>query len=350
MNRETSPKLNPGKLLQLGMAFFASKCLLSAVELDLFTKLGDDRVTAEELRARLDLHPRAVPDFPDALTSLGLLARDGDGPDALYRNTPEGAHFLDRTKPSYIGGIMELANSRLYAAWGNLTEALRTGLQQHGVTEMGKPIFDVLYNTPQRLEEFMKAMAGISRENFRALAEKFDFSGHRTLLDVGGASGELSITVAERHPHLRCITADLDLVEPIAKRRIAEAGLEDRISTTVLDFFADPFPEADIVTMSQVLHDWGRARKLELLRKAYDALPPGGVFIAIEHLIDDARRYNTFGLLMSLNMLIECGEGFDYTGADFKEWAAEVGFDRVEILPLAGPSSAAIAYKRSAVN
>lgn len=345
MNRETSSNLNPGNILQLGMAFFASRCLLSAVELDLFTRLGDQAMTAEELRDLLDLHPRAVPDFPDALVALGLLARDGDGKGARYRNTPEGAEFLDRTKPAYVGGILELANNRLYRYWGNLTEGLRTGAQQNEVKETGKPLFEALYSEPAKLEEFMKAMAGISRGNFRALAEKFDFSGYATLLDVGGASGELSIAVAERHPHMHCTSADLAVVEPIAQRRIREAGLEDRVSTADLDFFADPFPEADLITMSQILHDWGLARKLELMRKAFEALRPGGAFIAIEHLIDDARRYNAFGLLMSLNMLIECGEGFDYTGADFRAWAAEVGFSRVEILPLGGPASAAIAYK-----
>lgn len=345
MSPKTSSDLNPGHILQIGMAFFASKCLLSAVELDLFTRLGDKALTAEELRKLLDLHPRAVPDFPDALVALGLLARDGDGPDARYRNTPECAHFLDRTKPSYIGGILEMANNRLYPFWASLTEGLRTGQQQNEVKHTGKPLFEVLYEDPARLEEFMKGMSGISRGNFRTLAEKFDFSRARTLLDVGGASGELSIAVAARHPHMRCISADLAPVEPIARRRIEEEGLSDRISTAVLDFLADPFPQADVVTMSLVLHDWGLERKLLLMKKAHDALPEGGAFIAIDHLIDDARRHNAFGLLMSLNMLIECGDGFDYTAADFRRWAKEVGFSRVEVLPLGGPASAAIAYK-----
>lgn len=238
-----------------------------------------------------------------------------------------------------------MANNRLYPFWASLTEGLRTGQQQNEVKHTGKPLFEVLYEDPARLEEFMKGMSGISRGNFRTLAEKFDFSRARTLLDVGGASGELSIAVAARHPHMRCISADLAPVEPIARRRIEEEGLSDRISTAVLDFLADPFPQADVVTMSLVLHDWGLERKLLLMKKAHDALPEGGAFIAIDHLIDDARRHNAFGLLMSLNMLIECGDGFDYTAADFRRWAKEVGFSRVEVLPLGGPASAAIAYK-----
>jgi hypothetical protein len=97
--------------------------------------------------------------------------------------------------------------------------------------------------------------------------------------------------------------------------------------------------------MGLILHDWNLDRKMHLIRSAYEALPEGGAFIVIENLIDDARRENAFGLMMSLNMLIELGDAFDYTGADFAGWCREVGFQEVEILPLAGPASAGVAYK-----
>src|SRR5687767_9086598 len=151
--------------------------------------------------------------------------------------------------------------------------------------------------------------------------------------------------VARRHPHLRCISFDLPVVEPIARRHIAAAGLADRVSTAAGDFFKDPLPKADLITMGMILHDWNEPRKLQLIRAAYEALPPGGAFVVLEALIDDARRENVFGLLMSLNMLIEFGDAFDYSAADFRKWCSEVGFKRFEVLPLAGPSSAAIAYK-----
>lgn len=337
--------LNPQHILQVGMAFFAAKTLLSAVELALFTRLGDAAMTAEELRRALDLHPRAVPDFPDALVALGLLARDGDGAQARYRNTPETAAFLDKTKPGYIGGILEMANSRLYPFWADLTEGLKTGQQQNEVKRSGRPLFDILYADPARLEQFLQAMAGISKGNFRALADKFDFSGYETLVDIGGAMGELAIAVAECHPHMRCISADLPVVEPIAERRIAQSAAKDRIDTLALDFFTDDFPPADVITMSLILHDWGLDRKRQLIAKAYDALSPGGAYIVIENMIDDARRSNVYGLMMSLNMLIECGEGFDFTGADFTRWCEDAGFSQVRILPLGGPASAGIAIK-----
>jgi hypothetical protein len=327
------------------MGFFGSRTLLTAVELDLFTHLRAGRLTGEAIAQRLRLHPRAIPDFPDALVALGVLDREGDGPEALYGNTTETAAFLDKKSPQYIGGILEMASSRLYQFWGNLTEALQTGQPQNEIKDSGEPLFAKLYAAPERLEQFMNAMAGVSAGNFKALAEKFDFSRYKTLCDAGGATGQLSCMVAAANPHMRCISADLPPVEPIAKRCIEQVGLSDRVTTAPIDFFADPLPKADVITMGMILHDWNLEKKKHLIQLAYDALPPGGAFIVVEALIDDARRENAFGLLMSLNMLVEFGDGFDYTGADFKEWCSEVGFTQFEVIPLAGPSSAAVAYK-----
>jgi O-methyltransferase domain len=162
---------------------------------------------------------------------------------------------------------------------------------------------------------------------------------------VGGANALLSRTVAARHPHLRCTSWDLPVVEPIARRAIAEAGLEQRVTAVSGDFFSDPLPKADVITMGMILHDWNLAHKRMLIGKVHDALPPGGAFVAIENLIDDARRENTMGLLMSLNMLIEFGDAFDYTGSDFDAWCREAGFARTEVVHLRGPVSAAVAWK-----
>jgi hypothetical protein len=236
-------------------------------------------------------------------------------------------------------------NARLYRFWGDLTEALETGKPQNEIKHTGKPMFEALYSDPDRLEQFMNAMAGISLGPLRTLAEKFDFSKYKTLCDVGGATGQLSIIVANRHPHMRFTSFDLPVVEPIARRAIEAAGLSERVTAVGGDFFADPLPEADVITMGLILHDWNLERKMHLIKAAYDGLPEGGAFIVIENLIDDARRENAFGLLMSLNMLIEFGDAFDFTGGDFAAWCKEVGFKEIEIVPLAGPASAGIAYK-----
>src|SRR5262249_33180902 len=193
--------------------------------------------------------------------------------------------------------------------------------------------------------QFMSAMRGISAPNFQALADKFDFSHYSSLCDVGGATGLLATLVAERHPHLRCSSFDLPVVEPIAKRWIAQSPAASRVTTGAGDFLRDPLPRADVITMGMILHDWNLEKKKHLVRLAYEALPSGGAFIAVENLIDDARRESTFGFLMSLNMLIEFGDAFDFTGAEFWSWCREAGFRRYEVMPLNGPCSAAIAYK-----
>jgi len=337
--------LSPQRILDTGFGFWPSKVLLTAVGLELFTKLGTRAMTADELGQALALHPRGTYDFFDALVALRFLERDGDGPNARYRNGAEAAAFLDKAQPTYVGGMLEMCDARLYGFWNDLPTALRTGQPQNELRQGGTSMFETLYADPVRLEQFMSAMRGISMANFAALAEKFDFSRYRTLCDVGGATGLLSVLVARRHPHLACLSYDLPVVEPIARRWIEKDAMAGRVQTVAGDFLAAPLAKADVVTMGMILHDWNLEKKRHLVARAYDALPPGGAFIAIENLIDDARRENAFGLLMSLNMLIEFGDAFDYTGADFWTWCREAGFTRYEVLHLNGPCSAAIAYK-----
>jgi hypothetical protein len=337
--------LDPLPILQTAFGFWHSKVLLTAVEFGVFTKLAGRRLTGAELGAELQLHPRAIADFFDALVAMKFLSREDDGPQARYFNTPEGSLFLDEASPRYIGGWLAMCNARLFKFWNDLPEALRTGRAQNEIKHGQKGMFEELYSDLPRLEQFMGAMTGLSRINFETFADKFDFSKFQTLCDVGGATGLLSIEVAKKHSHLKCTSFDLPAVEPIAKNHIAAAGLENRIGTASGDFFKDPLPKADVITMGMILHDWNLEKKMHLIRSAYDALPPGGALVAIEALIDDARRENVQGLLMSLNMLIEFGDAFDYSGADFRKWCGGVGFKRFEVIHLAGPSSAAIAYK-----
>jgi hypothetical protein len=339
------PQLDPSPILQTAFAFWSSKVLLTAVEFGLYTKLADRRMTGEELGAELGLHARGIADFFDALVAMQFLGREGDGPSAKYFNTPTTSLYLDQNSPRYVGGILVMLNARLFKFWHDLPEALRTGKPQNEAKHGRKGMFEELYEELPRLEQFMGAMTGLSRINFEAFATKFDFTNFKTLCDVGGATGLLCMEVAKRHPHLHCTSFDLPPVEPIAQRHIAAGGLSDRVKTASGDFFKDPLPKADIITMGMILHDWNLEKKMQLIRAAYDALPPDGALVAIEALIDDARRENVFGLLMSLNMLIEFGDAFDYSGADFRGWCSEVGFQRFEVIHLAGPSSAAIAYK-----
>lgn len=344
-NQSNQP--SPSAIMQTGTGFWASKILLSAIKFQLFTLLAEQKkMPARAIKNALNLKctDRHLYDFLDALTVFGFLHREGLLESAAYANTPATETFLDKKKPSYIGGILEMMNNRLYSFWGNLEEALLTGLPQNEAKK-SEDFFGLIYQDPVKLKEFINAMTGIQMGNFMTFAQKFDFSKYKTLTDVGGSAGLLSLVVARHQPHMSCITFDLPPVEPIAKETIQQFQLADRVKAQSGDFFADAFPKSDILTMGNILHDWDEEKKIMLMKKAYEALPEGGAFIAIEGIIDNERKQNVFGMMMSLNMLIETGTGFDYTFADFNNWAKTAGFKSTSLLPLAGPSSAAIAYK-----
>ena len=344
-NQSNQP--SPSNIMQIGTGFWASKILLSAIKFQLFTRLAEQKkMPAKEIKTTLNFKctDRHLYDFLDALTVFGFLHREGLLETAVYSNTPDTETFLDKKKPSYIGGILEMMNNRLYGFWGNLEEGLLTGLPQNEA-KRSEDFFGLIYQDADKLREFINAMTGIQMGNFMTFAQKFDFSKYKTLTDVGGSAGLLSIMVAKHQPHMTCTSFDLSPVEPIAKETIQQFQLTDRVKTQSGDFFNDAFPKADIITMGNILHDWDEEKKLMLMKKAYEALPDGGAFVAIEGIIDDERKQNVFGMMMSLNMLIETGTGFDYTFADFNRWAKTAGFKSTSLLPLAGPSSAAIAYK-----
>jgi predicted O-methyltransferase YrrM len=337
----------PDSIMQIGTGFWASKVLLSAVKFEIFTTLAERKsMSAAEIKSHLGFRctDRNVFDYLDALTAFGFLSREGILETAEYSNSINTEIFLDKKKPSYIGGLLEMLNHRLYGFWGNLEAGLLTGHPQNEAKQ-GDNLFDTLYADADRLKEFIHAMSGIQMGNFMALAQQFDFSKAKSLVDIGGSAGLLSLMVAKHQPHMSCVTWDLPAVAPVANETIQKFQLQDRVKIAHGDFFKDPFPKADIITMGNILHDWDEETKLMLMKKAYAALAEGGVFIAIENVIDDERRKNAFGMLMSLNMLIETGTGFDYTLADFSKWAKQAGFKSTSLLPLTGPTSAAIAYK-----
>jgi SAM-dependent methyltransferase len=187
-------------------------------------------------------------------------------------------------------------------------------------------------------------MTGRSRPAGEAIAAKFSWRDYGSVIDIGCAQGAVAVAIATAHDHLTGGGFDLPPVEPIFNSYIARFGLADRLRFSPGNFFEDPLPSADVLIMGHVLHDWDLEQKRLLLQKAYDALPTGGVLIVYEAIIDDDRRYNSFGLLMSLNMLIE-GVGFDYTGADCRGWMADAGFSKSYVEHLAGPDSMVVGIK-----
>ena len=334
-------QLSPEHILQTGFAFFASKTLLSAIELGVFTELARGPQGYEALRTTLGLHPRASRDFLDTLTALGFLTREGD----VYANSPEADLFLDKQKPSYLGGILEMANSRLYPFWADLTDGLRTGLPQNEIKRGMQGLFEGLYAEPARLKEFLRAMTGLSHGANMTIAHAFPWKDYRTYVDVGTAQGDLAGQIALANPHLTGQGFDLPEVGPIFTEYMGRLGVADRVTFTAGSFFTDELPKVDVVTMGHILHDWDLPTKQMLIRKAYDALPTGGAVIIYEAIIDNERKQNAFGLLMSLNMLIETPGGFDYTGADCEGWLKDVGFNSTRVAHLVGPDSMVVGIK-----
>jgi len=340
-----SAHVDPSKIMQIGMGFWASKTLLTAVQMELFTHLSQRELSGQEIGDKLNLHERSLYDFLDTLVALGFLTRRGLKETSMYSNASDSDLFLDKNKPGYVGGMLEMSNNRLYPFWQYLEEGLKTGLPQNEAKSGGKSLFEELYSSEEKLREFLNAMGGIQMGNFMAFSNKFDFSNYKTLCDIGGAGAYLSAQVAMNQNHMSCISFDLPPVSPIATENITNMGLSGKVDIKSGDFFEDEFPETDVITMGNILHDWGTEDKKALMKKAYDALPPGGSLVVIENIIDDNRDTNTFGLMMSLNMLIETPEGYDFSAADFNGWANEIGYTKTSMIPLTGPSSAVIAIK-----
>ncbi len=334
-------QLSPDKILQTGLAFWPSKTLLSAIEMGVFTELAGGPQGLDALRHRLRLHPRSARDFLDTLVALGFLSRT----EGRYANTPETDLFLDRNKPSYVGGVLEMANARLYPFWAHLTEGLRTGLPQNEVKTGEAGLFETLYADPARLKQFLAAMTGLSHGANLTIARAFPWANYRTFVDVGTAQGDLAAQIAKANPHLRGIGFDLPEVAAIFEEYVAQVGVADRLTFAAGSFFEQDLPKAEVVLMGHILHDWDLATKNMLIQKAYDAIPAGGALVVYESIIDDDRSKNAFGLMMSLNMLIETPGGFDYTGADCAGWMKAAGFSATRVEPLVGPDSMVIGIK-----
>ena len=337
--RQPAPP-TPDGILQLGLSFWGSKTLLSAIELGLFTELAKGPLDSETLRQRLGLHPRGARDFFDALVALAMLERRS----GRYANTPETDLFLDRSKPSYVGGILEMANSRLYRFWGSLTEGLRTGMPQ-SEAKTGGNFYEVLYRDPAALKNFLQAMTGLSMGACQAIAKKFPWKGYKTFADIGTAQGALSVQLALAHKHLSGIGFDLPVCGPIFEEYVRSFRLSDRLRFQAGSFLKDPLPEADVLIMGHILHGESLDDKRALIQKAYRVLPKGGAYIIFEELIDDKRRKNALALLMSLNILVETPGGFNATASDYSGWMREAGFPKIHVRHLVGPISMLVGSK-----
>jgi hypothetical protein len=333
---------SPVPLMQLSTGFWAFKALAAAHELGLFahiSRIGSE--TVEGLSQTFEIDPRPAEMLLTGCASLGLIEKR----DGRYRNAPASEAYLVPGKPHYFGGWIEMADKRLYAGWGKLTEALRSNRPTTWNPDVQASLFDGV--DPKMLALFWEAMHSLSIMTARALGAAFDFGPYRRLLDIGGGSGAFDIELCRQYPDLRASVFDLPHVAAIAAGKVAQAGMSGRIGTIGGTFFGD-FPKGyDVHLFSMIMHDWDEAKNKALLRQSYNALPTGGAVVISELLVDDDKSGPASAALMSLNMLIET-EGRNYTAAEYAAWLREIGFRDINTVRFDAPGAngAVIGFKR----
>ncbi|MDX3451247.1 methyltransferase [Streptomyces sp. ME02-8801-2C] len=335
---QTIPDVStPAGIIRLGNMFCDAKALLTAVELRLFTVLHEKGpATEEEIRAALELHGRGLSDFLSLLTALGLLEREN----GTYRNGAGADTYLVHGQKSYVGGFLERSNRNLYPAWGRLSEGLRTGKPQSGSD------FETVTQNQHILRQFVGMMDALTHVVGPELAQKYDWSGHASVLDVGGARGNLCSIIVKHHPHLTGHVFDLPPMEPLFDERVAEDGLTGQITFHGGSFFNDPLPTADVVVLGHVLHDWDKEQRAALIAKAYDAVNPGGTLLMYDRMLEDESTHIE-NLVISLDMLLVTDGGEEYPVSEAVAVAKQVGFAAVEVSTLSEYDTLVVCRKKA---
>jgi O-methyltransferase domain/Dimerisation domain len=333
-------KLNASPLLKLAFRFWESKVLLAAVRLQVFGELAHQPYDCKTLANKVGLHPRGARDFLDSLVALGLLTRA----QGVYSNSTFATEYLDPRKPTYVGGLMELADQRLYPVWGKLENGLKTGDPQNEARDEADYYANLCAN-PARLRTFLAAMTGLSMDSAKQISRRFPWQDYASFADIGGAQGAVAVELIREHPHLHGISFDLPAIAPLFNEYVAKFELGHKIQFRSGDFFHDPLPHADVLILGHVLHNWGLEEKMGLIQSAYSAVPCGGVLLVYDAVIDDDRNENAFALLMSLNMLLVTPAGSTYTAAECMKWMKGAGFRSARAEPLSGADSLIIATK-----
>ena len=327
-NEQRKTVLTTAMLQRLAVGFWGSNTLAAAAELDMFTKLSGRGVDAQALSQLLEIPTRPADMLLSACAALGLLEKRG----GFYYNSPTAEEFLVKGSPYYFGHYIAMVHRYLYLPWGRLVEAVRTDKPQAWVGDT----FEEIAADPEAQRLFTEAMHSMSMFRAKAVFRTFDLSPHNYLLDVGGASGAYCIEACRKYPHLCATIFDRPSALETAREKIAEAALSDRIKTVAGDFFKEELPEgADVVLLSQVLHDWSPERNRVILDKCFAALPPDGLVLVCELMMDDEKTGPELAALVSLNMLIATEGGCNYTWSEYSAVLEAAGFREVRRVSVA---------------
>ena len=365
---QTTMQVSPDPIFQMVTGFWVSKTLMTAVELEVFTKLsGNKAVNINEFQNMFGIKQRPAEVFATALVSLGLLNvnnvtknKEGkgervskDNEKRLYSNSQLSDVFLDKNKPSYIGDFIIMMDKHLYDRWGKLPLSLKTNRPVETAAEgdvSAGTMFDMAKSNQliEQMQMFTHAMYGVSVGPAMALAKVFDFSSYNKLMDIGGGSGVYAIEVVKQNPNMSAVVLELEPACKVADQYIKRFDLQDKIHTQVLDFFKDNLPtDYDVAFLSHIIHFLDEEKDKILLKKIHDSLPNdrNSAIIISEWLLNDEKTGPVPSALMSLTMIVEQPQGRNYSFSEISKMLTDVGFTNIEKRPLAGPAEIVIGHK-----
>jgi SAM-dependent methyltransferase len=314
----TNPPLRPETIEKLASAVYPAFAMVAGMQLDVFTPLKEGPLRVEQIAAALDVHPRKLRPLLYALVAAGLLTVQ----DECFANTPEAAHFLVRGQPTYRGGTYEGLLLRWQATL-HTAETIRTGVPQAKV--------DYAAMSPGQLEPWYRGIHDEAVAAAHMLMARQDVSSARHLVDVGGGSGGLALTVAARYPQLQATVIDLPTVTPITQRYVQEAGLAERVHVITGDVVQGPLHGAfDVAVLLRLIQVLSPDQARRVLRNVSQIVEPGGVLYIVGQVLDNSRLSPPETVAGNLFFLNVFDEGQAYTEHEHRDWLADAGFAQCE--------------------
>lgn len=320
---------HPGELLELSGYYWKTFTLHAAVKLDVFTCLGDEQLTGDEIAAKLNAAPEAIQRLLNALVAMELLVKT----EHHYANTPASKTFLSKDSPQYLGNMI-MHHHHLVESWAQLDRSVLTG----------KPIGQrSSFNDAEWRESFLMGMFNTAMNVAPLLVPEIDLSSRRHLLDLGGGPGTYAIHFCRRHPDLKATVFDLPTTQPFAEKTIQRFDLSDRIHFQAGNYLQDEIKgRYDAAWLSHILHGEGPDGCRQIIQKTVDVLKPGGIIIIHEFILNNSMDGPLFPALFSLNMLLRTDAGQAYSEQQLRDMLAAAGAKNVQRLPVQTPNDSGI--------
>ncbi len=324
------------QILDWMMGFFKAKAVTSALELGVFDALAEGPATARQVCARHDIPEHSGKRLLIALTALGLLLKDGEH----YRLGEAASRYLVSSSPEWLGWLARHIDTFLYPLWSNTAAAIREGKDQRlAVFGDARSWFDILYQNPNDVVDFQEFLGIFAKPFIDGILQAFDFSRYRRFLDIGSGIGTLPLAVADRYPELKIGICELPQAAGFVREKIMSSNHAARIRVLEGDVIGGDIPgqEYDLIHLGWTLHDYAPRTQAKILGHIYDALPPGGAFIASETPLSDDESGPLFTSLLSINMLVSTDGGVEATNRQYLDRFRAAGFTNVQLLDIPGP-------------